>query len=72
MLVNVPLRDQLAEPVLDHAPDENARANCVPASLSAAFTALTGRACYDDELKHAVYSANSHSAVCIDRQKGFC
>lgn len=55
MLVNVPLRDQLAEPVLDHAPDENARDNCVPASLAAAFTALTGRAYYGDELKDAVY-----------------
>ena len=55
MLVDVPLRDQLAEPVFDHAPDENARANCVPASLAAAFTALTGRAYYGDELKDAVY-----------------
>jgi hypothetical protein len=55
MLVEVPLRDQLAEPTADHQPDENARANCVPASLSAALSALTGRPFFGDQLKDAVY-----------------
>ena len=55
MRVDVPLRDQLSEPTQDHLPDENASANCVPASLSAAFSALTGKAYYGDELKDAVY-----------------
>jgi hypothetical protein len=55
MLVIVPLRDQLDERTTDGQPDENARANCVPASLSAALSALTGRAYYGDALKDAVY-----------------
>ncbi|HEY7984331.1 MAG TPA: hypothetical protein VID73_09190 [Ktedonobacterales bacterium] len=55
MLVAVPLRDQLDEKTTDGAPDENARANCVPASLAAALSALTGRDYEGDELKDAVY-----------------
>ena len=55
MLVTVPLRDQLDEKTTDGQPDENARANCVPASLAAALSALTGHAYYGDELKDAVY-----------------
>lgn len=55
MLINVPLRDQLDEKTTDGRPDENARANCVPASLAAALSALTGHPYYGDELKDATY-----------------
>src|SRR5260370_31059580 len=55
MLIAVPLRDQLDEPTVDHQPDENASANCVPASLSAALSALTGQTYDGDQLKDAVY-----------------
>lgn len=55
MLINVPLRDQLDEETTDGRPDENARANCVPASLAAGLSALTGHPYYGDELKDAAY-----------------
>lgn len=56
MLVTAPLVDQLAEPTLDGASDENARANCVPASLTSGVLALIPGARIDgDSLKDAVY-----------------
>lgn len=56
MLVNAPLVDQLAESTLDGQPDENARANCVPASLTSGVRALVPGAVVDgDALKDAVY-----------------
>ncbi len=55
MLVQVPLRDQLNEPTTDGQADENATANCVPASLSAALSYYTGQTWYGDQLKDAVY-----------------
>ena len=55
LLPDFPMRDQLDEPTLDHGPDENRSANCVPASISAALTYLTSVAFYGDELVDAVY-----------------
>lgn len=56
MLVDAPLVDQLNEGTLDGQSDENARANCVPASLTAGIRALVPGATVDgDSLKDAVY-----------------
>lgn len=64
MLVNAPLVDQLAEPTLDGQPDENARANCVPACLTSGVRALYPTAVIDgDELKDAVYGSGYTGAT---------
>lgn len=61
MLVNVPLVDQLNEAVTDGGPDEAARANCVPASLTGLVLALVpgatihGAPINGDALRDAVY-----------------
>lgn len=61
MLVNVPLVNQLAEPTTDGGPDEAARANCVPASLTSAVLSLVpgaqinGQAIDGDALRDLVY-----------------
>lgn len=55
MLVNLPLRDQLAEPGWDGTPDENARANCVAASLASVVSLYTGQAHYGDEMHDKAY-----------------
>jgi hypothetical protein len=72
MLVAVPLRDQLNEPTFDGGPDENARANCVPASLAAALSALTGRDYEGDELKDAVYGQGYTGATDPARYVEYC
>jgi N-acetyl-anhydromuramyl-L-alanine amidase AmpD len=72
MLIDVPLRDQLAEATLDHQADENAHANCVPASLAAALSALTGRTFYGDELKDAVYGQGYTGATDPARFIAYC
>lgn len=56
MLVNAPLVDQLADAMPGDPNDENARANCVPASLASGLMALLpGTTVYADQLKDAVY-----------------
>lgn len=50
-----PIVNQLAEYTSDHQPDENARNNCVPASIAAVLEDLTGGSFNGDELKDAVY-----------------
>lgn len=71
-LPGFPLVSQLHEPTADGHPDENARWNCVPASLSAGLMYLLKRPFDGDELKDAVYgqgytgaqSAASYIAYC--------
>lgn len=54
-LPRFPLVNQLQSPTLDHAPDENARENCVPSSICAALDYLTGKTYEPDAIKDAVY-----------------
>lgn len=72
MLVNAPLVDQLAEPTLDGQSDENARANCVPASLTSGVRALEPGAVVDgDALKDAVYGQGYTGATDPARFAGY-
>src|SRR5258708_6424476 len=59
----LPLRDQLTEPQTDGHPDNNASANCVPASLSSGISYLIGRDVYGGDLKDAVYGPNYTGAT---------
>ncbi len=68
--------DQLNEPTVDGHPDEDARENCVAASLAEALRMLTGNQTFDgDMLKDAVYgqgyvgvqSAHAYIAYCAAR-----
>jgi len=55
-LPGLPLINQLHEPTADKQVDEDARWNCVPASIAAALTyLLKPRQYYGDQLKDAVY-----------------
>lgn len=47
--------NQLDAPTADGHPDENARMNCVAASLAVALTSVTGRSYEPDQLHDAVY-----------------
>jgi hypothetical protein len=72
VLVGLPLRNQLQEPTSDGQSDENARANCVPASLAAALSALSGRDYEGDELKDAVYGQGYTGATDPVRYVDYC
>lgn len=69
------LLDQLHEPTLDGHVDENARDNCVAASIAEGLHILTGKTYDGDELKDAVYgqgyvgfqSAERYIAYCRDQ-----
>lgn len=63
MLVPCPLVDQLNESTADGGPDEAMYANCVPASLSSALQALTGKTYDGDQLRDAVYGEGSTGAT---------
>lgn len=71
-LNNFPMINQLREPTMDGAPDENAQNNCVAASLSAALEYLTGRAYDGDELKDAVYGAGYTGPMAIGQFAAYC
>lgn len=56
MLIQAPLVDQLADAMPGDPNDENARANCVPASLASGIMALyPGQTVYADQLKDDAY-----------------
>lgn len=55
MLPHAVLVNQLSDGTTDGKPDEDARMNCVAASLSAGIHVLTGTTVYGDTLKDAVY-----------------
>lgn len=54
-LTGLPLVNQLQSPTTDGQPDENARENCVPSSLAAAFSFLLQRQIEPDTIHDLVY-----------------
>lgn len=71
-LPGFPLLSQLHEPTTDGYPDENARWNCVPASLAAGLMYLTGKQFDGDALKDATYGQNYQGAQAARAYTGYC
>lgn len=63
---------QLHEPTSDGYPDENARWNCVPASLAAGLMYLTGKQFDGDQLKDAVYGQGYQGAQAARAYVAYC
>lgn len=66
------LISQLSEPTQDSYPDENARENCVVASISMALDYLTGGNFNGDELKDAVYGQGYVGAMSAAKYEAYC
>lgn len=66
------LISQLSEPTQDTYPDENARNNCVVASLSMALDYLTGGNYDGDELKDAVYGQGYIGPMSAAKYEAYC
>ena len=71
-LPNFRLISQLSEPTQDTYPDENARNNCVVASLSMALDYLTGGNYDGDELKDAVYGQGYIGPMSAAKYEAYC
>lgn len=66
------LISQLSEPTQDTYPDENARNNCVVASISMALDYLTGGNYDGDELKDAVYGQGYIGPMSAAKYEAYC
>lgn len=64
--------DQLHEPTFDGHPDENARNNCVAASVAEGLNILTGKRFVADELKDAVYGQSYTGVQAAWRYQQYC
>lgn len=64
--------DQLHEPTLDGHPDEDAKNNCVAASIADGLTMLTGKRFVGDEVKDAVYGQGYVGAQAAWRYQQYC
>lgn len=71
-LPNFPLINQLNEGTSDGASDNNARLNCVVASLAAGLEFLTGRHFDGDMLKDAVYGPNYQGGMAASHFVAYC
>ena len=71
-LPGFPLVSQLHEPTADGYPDENARWNCVPASLAAGLMYLLKRPFDGDELKDVVYGQGYTGAQSAAQYVAYC
>ncbi|MGZ3676050.1 MAG: C39 family peptidase [Ktedonobacterales bacterium] len=71
-LPHFPLIDQRHESTVDGYPDENANWNCVPASLAAGLTYLTGKQFDGDQLKDAVYGQGYRGAQAARTYVAYC
>lgn len=64
--------DQLHEPTMDGHPNEDARNNCVAASIAEGLTMLTGKRYLGDELKDAVYGQRYTGVQAAWRYQQYC
>lgn len=71
-LPNFPLRDQLTERPSDGQSSENARNNCVPTSIAAGLSFLTGKAFNGDQLKDAVYGQGYTGVMSASKFVDYC
>lgn len=67
-----PMVNQLHEPTMDGAPDENAQNNCVPAVLAACLEYWTERTYDGDEIKDSAYGQGYTGTMAIGQFQDYC